>query len=265
MRGNHEGRRVPYILRAREFRLYTEDGKRLTDLWQAGGQAILGHTPSAVVRELKGAAERGLFAPFPHPFTGRFIKALSLLIPNRLFRVYADKERLRRALAGLSGAPLPDPAHVPITGAPIALWRPFLDCPQAPFLVPVLPWCLSPLVLAIEPDAICADIPASDTLPPVILAAATRSIYDLIAAKDRAGARFPRINEALTQSRWQRRGIYLHYTEPLTEAAYTGLFNRFLSAGFLLPPERGQVAILPPALSPGEEAQLAALLNSEER
>ncbi|MDR3145398.1 MAG: hypothetical protein LBU21_03905, partial [Treponema sp.] len=58
-------RLLPRIRRARDFRLYTEDGKRLVDLWQDGGRALLGHTPPALFREIKNTAARGLAAPLP--------------------------------------------------------------------------------------------------------------------------------------------------------------------------------------------------------
>jgi hypothetical protein len=68
--------------------------------------------------------------------------------------------------------------------------------------------------------------------------------------------------KALVQSPWQRRGVYLTLAAPLGEEAYTALFRRFLDQGFLLPPCPGQPLILPGQLSPGEEAALAALLES---
>ncbi|MDR2784383.1 MAG: hypothetical protein LBB83_00550, partial [Treponema sp.] len=68
-------RLIPAIRRARGFRLYTADGRRIVDLWQYGGRAVLGHTPPAVLREMKNTAERGLFVPFPGPQERRFLKA----------------------------------------------------------------------------------------------------------------------------------------------------------------------------------------------
>jgi hypothetical protein len=134
-------RSLPAIRRARDFRLYTEDGRRLTDLWQYGGHAILGHTPPAVLRELKNAASRGLFAPFPSCYEGRLIKALSRLFPGRIVRLYAGETSLRLALARAgydASAPFRDPAF-PASGAvappfppgksPPVLWRPFLEDP----------------------------------------------------------------------------------------------------------------------------------------
>ena len=59
------------VLRARDFHLYLE-----------GGKAVLGHKPPRVLVELKNAAERGLFAPFPHPLEKRLYKALAAAKPG---------------------------------------------------------------------------------------------------------------------------------------------------------------------------------------
>ncbi|MDR0561849.1 MAG: hypothetical protein LBG73_04090 [Spirochaetaceae bacterium] len=244
-------RQVPPVLRARDFRLYTQGGGRLVDLWQAGGAAVLGHTPPGVLREAKNAAERGLCSAFPHPMEGRFIKALARLFPNALFRVYAGEG----VVHGLSAQ----------------IWRPFLQdadpfaLPKGASLVkPVLPWALAPAVLVLaEPPESFGGIPPSDCVAPATLAGATRSVYDLIAAESTRGkADFPKIREALEDSPWRRSGIYLFYSEPFDDETYAGLFQRFLEGGFLLPPDRLLPAILPGILSPGEETKLARLLSS---
>jgi hypothetical protein len=273
---------VPPVLRAREFRLYTQGGGRLVDLWQDGGAAVLGHTPAGVLRALKNTAERGLFVPFPHPLERRFLKALAQFFPDRVFRCYADTPSLYRALA-VSGFPgagdesgaFFDPALAPSggKGGALALWRPFLadrkgavpadSSGMAPVLAPVLPWPASPRVLALDGALERASaFPPSDLISPAFLAAAIRGIYDLIAAgPERGEFRFRLIRKALAHSKWRRRGIYLSLTEGVDEAAYADLFRRFLDRGFLLPPARDLPLILPGVLSKGEEAQLARLLE----
>jgi hypothetical protein len=268
-------RSLPPIRRARDFRLYTGDGRRLTDLWQQNGRAVLGHTPSAVLRELKNAASRGLFTPFPGPCEARLIKALSRLFPGRLVRLYADPASLCRALvrAGYEGAaPFPDPAFPapspPDPSAP-SLWRPFLEdpLPAAEILIPIVPLPLAgaPCPLIID-RTLEARFPTSsqDLISPAILAAAARGVHDLIAALPVRKARgFPRVLKALRQSPWRRRGIYLtRETIPGVPGAetYAALFRCFLEKGFLLPPSPRYPLIIPGELSPGEEAALAGLL-----
>jgi hypothetical protein len=104
---------------------------------------------------------------------------------------------------------------------------------------------------------------AGETLSPVTLAAAARAVYNLIAALGQGRPPFQKISRALSQnSPWKRRGAYLSLSVIPDGEGYTALFRRFLDAGYLLPPRPGEPAILPGILSPGEEAGLAALLNS---
>jgi hypothetical protein len=269
---------LPRITRARDFRLYTEAGGRLVDLWQYGGRAVLGHTPPGLLRELKNTASRGLFAPLPSRAEGRLRKALALLFPNRDARFYPDEASLRAALAKAgypAAGPFPDPACRDFRPGPASLWRPFLADPgeterwpqDVPALIPVLPlpWPGAPWTLLAEPS-LAAAFPPSGLLSPVILAVAARCVHDLIAAFPGRGIKaFPRLKKALDQSGWSRRGIYLsppvHGGAGEDAADYTAVFRRFLDAGFLLPPDSREPVILPASLSPGEEAKLAGLIR----
>jgi hypothetical protein len=262
---------LPPVLRARDFRLYAgvksvKSGRlRLVDLWQNGGAAVLGHTPPNMLRELKNTASRGLYAPFPHFLENRFKKALSQLLPERGFILFA--------------APPPG-LETLINNREAGLWRPFAD-PKSPFavedgapgiLVPVLPgiqgWRnnlpLGLCVLAVKPDKEAACLCAEENLPPVLLACAARGIYDLIAWPDRGRPAFPRIAQVFQKGslRWRRKGIYLSLKKRTEAPEWEALFRQFLSAGFLLPPDPAQPLILPGVLSDGEEAKLAALLRA---
>ena len=271
-------RLLPRVLRARDFHLYLENGKRLTDLWLAGGRAILGHKPPRVLGELKNAAERGLFTPLPHPLERRFLKALGELFPGKVFRLYADTGSLRRALEDA-------------TEKKVSLWRPFMEAytdsmssddissddmlsdrilsddtinssqKEAPVLVPVLPWPLGPEALVLEKD-MDASFPAGEIIPPVLLAAATRALYDLLAALkdgDRVRRVYPKVEKAVKGGPWRRRSIYLTTGE--NGENYAALFRRFLEGGFLIPPSPAEPLILPAVMSDGEEAKLAGLLK----
>ena len=255
-------RLVPRVLRARDFHLYIEGGKRLTDLWRQGGKALLGHKRPRVVGELKNAAERGLFCALPHPLEKRFLKALAGLFPDRAFRLFLNEGSMHRALgkAGVSG-------NVP-------LWRPFLEKVTVTFFTPVLPWSLGPEVLVLE-KSLDASFPPGDLIPPVLLAAAARALYDLAAVlKENKIPRYPKIEKALSQSHgsgtggassggsgvWRRQGIYL--TTELNKTNYAELFKKFLEGGFLIPPSSEEPAILPFTMSQGEEAKLAELIQS---
>ena len=254
-------RKIPNVLRARGFRLYLSNGKRLVDLWLTGGAAVLGHTPPNILRELKNTASRGLYSPFPHFTEARYLKALSKIFPNRVFRLYA--------------AP-PQELSVLFNNGSAKLWRPFTN-PSDPFavtenssiLIPVLPgiqlWRgglpLGLCVAAAESETLFANLPQSDILPPVLLATAARGIHDILSAPNRAALKFQRIEKALKNSRWQRHGIYLELKEKAETENWSALFQKFLEAGFLLPPAPSFPLILSGELSDGEEAKLAAVLG----
>jgi hypothetical protein len=274
-------RLLPPVVRARDFRLYTQNGRRLVDLWQHNGAAVLGNTPTGMLRAFKNTAERGLYSPLPHHQERRFHKALSALLPGMGFRLYRGDAALLRAL-GIDAFPDPalgsalPPATQPAT--PL-LWRPFLgivfpsNCP----LIPVLPepWPDALCVLALPPvlaESVPAETapvetapepPPPQLIPPTILAAASRGVYDLIAAKTvRGRLDYPRVEQALIGNKWRRRGIYLSLSSLVDNETYAALFQRFLDHGFLLPPVQTHPLILPGILSPGEEAKLAELLNN---
>ena len=263
---------MPNVLRARDFHLYLEGGKRLTDLWRCGGRAVLGHKPSRVLAELKNAAERGLFAPLPHPLERRFLKALTAFFPGRAFRLFRNEDALRQALteAGLSpaiDAPFADPAF-PCRGgekAPVSLWRPFLEeTVTDTVFVPVLPWPQGPAVLVL-PESMEDTFPAGELIPPVLLAAAARALYNLAAVRKtfgvkRGGPEYPKLRKALDGGQWQRRGIYLTAKADTSGETYRTLYLRFLEGGFLLPPVLEEPAVLPLVMSAGEESKLAKLL-----
>ena len=258
-------RQLPWVLRARDFHLYLEGGKRLLDLWLSGGRALLGHKPPRVLGELKNSSERGLFAPFPHPLERRFFKALECFFPNRIFRLYEDRFSLCRALdeAGIKHSRLLDPAfpEQDTDANGIHLWRPFLEKLPSVF-IPVLPWQLGPDVLVLKRGE--EEFPPGDLIPPVLLAPAVRSLYELAKImKAQSILKFGKIERALVKSRWRRKGIYLTLKPDIEKAEYETLFKCFLEGGFLIPPSSSEPAIIPFEMSPGEEAKLAQLLSEK--
>jgi hypothetical protein len=275
------------VLRARGWRLYTEGGKRLVDLWQYGGRALLGHTPPQLLRAFKNVAERGLFAPLPNPAEGRLYRALSRLLPRRGFRLYRTEAALEQAVAAGGFSPSTVDPALGMDGAvpencPL-LWRPWLRDPAvlnpglpvvegAPLLIPVLPLPFpgAPAILALDP-ALEDRFPPVPPLSPAAAAAGERAVLALLAAPGRSLT--AALDRVLTAgSFWKRRGIYLHY-DPVDAAASAGngpapeyktVFMDFLAGGFLLPPSREEPAIIPGELSAGEGAQLAKLAGGQD-
>jgi hypothetical protein len=218
--------------------------------------------------ELKNAAERGLFSPFPHPLERRLTKALAVFFPDRSFRFYNDplsmfhaiKKALPDECTSFQAATIPDPAFPDSNAekAIVSLWRPFVEpVPKTPILIPVLPWPLGPAVLSLD-KSLEAFFPQGELIPPVLLAPAVRALYDLAAQiRNPNRQKYYRIEKAIADV-WQLRGIYL--TTRVDREKYAELFRSFLEAGFLLPPQASEPAILPAIMSKGEETQLAKLL-----
>lgn len=265
--------RLRAVRRARGFRLYLADGRRIVDLWQCGGAAILGHTPHRVLGALKNTAARGLFASFPGPLSRRLERLLSTLVPGfPAVRVFADRSDAESALreAGFAAARLSD-FHDPGLRDPqpedaFAWWRPWAPMtPGARILAPILP---VPLPLAARPIAFlmrpetAQSFPLSSQASPLFLSLAVRAVADLIAALPFRTALPPLIEKARkVPGAPVFRGPYFALPAASDPPAYSAAFDRFLHRGFLLPPDPRLPAILPYEASDGETAALASLLS----
>jgi hypothetical protein len=240
---------LPPVKRARGYRLYTE-GRRFVDLYLDGGRAVLGHNAANVLRELKNAAERSLFAPYPSFYARRFEKALSLLFPGIAFAVYVSMEAVPSAIRDVT-----------------KIWRPYMgDGTGDGSFLAILPHPLAPVILAAHPQDECAvqgighDCPRQ--ISPVIMALSIRAIYDALHNPDRGRVVYRRVEAALAGSVWRREGIYVVLKERVTDEEWTRIFRRFLEAGFLVPPTQQDPLVLPGELSPGEENALAGCLQN---
>ena len=232
---------LPPVKRARGYRLYTESA-RFVDLYLDGGRAVLGHNPPGVLREMKNAAERNLFAPYPSYYTRRFEKALSLLFPGKSFVGYGSMEAVPSAIREKT----PE-------------WRPYMQWAGEDALA-LLPHPLAPAVL-VTGMAAGNERYRTVPLPPVILALTTRAVYDMLHCPERRAVVYPQVNEALAEGSWTREGIYVRLKKQAADEEWARLFRRFLDAGFLIPPTQRDPLILPGELSPGEEKALAECLR----
>lgn len=57
---------LPFILRAKEYYVYDEKGKRYLDLYVGGGRYALGHRLPHRLQMIKNILSRGLFSNYPH-------------------------------------------------------------------------------------------------------------------------------------------------------------------------------------------------------
>jgi hypothetical protein len=256
---------VPRIRRARDFRLYDVAGRRFLDLWQAGGEAILGHRAARAGSALKAALDRGLAESLPTPWESRLVSALAARFPSyRTVRLFTSRERALEAAARVLGttvtaADLADPGLGTRGTGQVGLWRPFLpEDPPWRVLLPVLPFTLggSPAAACFR-DALPDDVGPSDTVSGIAAIAALRGLAGL--GQVRSGEPFgPRDLDGCPG--WERRGPYLRPVFPA--GAYSEAFRAFLGRGVLLSPFYPGPSILPGEASDGERRLLLSLFHS---
>ena len=282
---------VPLIRRARDYHLYTVDGRRLLDLCLDGGAALLGHRPERLGRELKDPMARGLIGNLPSVHAGRLTRVLRRLLPeHRWFGVAASADAawrlLRGRVAGLPATPAEaaDPLRDPHwREAPVAWWRPL--CDQQPLggtwladgpaaLLHRLPFRIGagPVTVSTrhpgEPAAQGADAHGADahgavaagaevSVSPLLLSGAAAALSHLArAAPERlqSAASWPH-----RVTGWRRSGVYLIADYPARD--HRRVHAAFLAAGVLLNPRYPGPAILPATVSRGERQLLKRLFG----
>ena len=93
----------PAVKRARDFKLYTYDGRVLLDLYRENGRAFSGHKSGKLVLTLKNAAEQGVFCSYPSVYGGRLQKALRTLFPAFPYSaVFSGESAARRRTPSLT-------------------------------------------------------------------------------------------------------------------------------------------------------------------
>ena len=273
---------LPRIRRARGYRLYTTDGRRLLDLYLDGGGALLGHRPDLLGRHLKAVLGRGLTAALPSRYGAHLLRALRQALPGqRWFGVAVTRaEALRLLCARLGLATVPrvaDPLlDLDWRRAPVAWWRP-LSAEQPPAaawpepgpaaLVHRLPFALGagPVTVSTgaggDPGAAGAapHLAGADTVSPLLLAGAAVALQRLQRSPE-ARPPGPAAGWPAPAPGWRRNGVYVVAEFP--ERHYPAVHAAFLAAGVLLNPHYPGPSILPGSASPGERALLRRLFRT---
>lgn len=252
-------RAIGPVRRARDYRLYTQNGKRLLDLCQDGGLAILGHRSPRLTLAFKNALERGVTTALPSVYLERLETAVRRLVPEAIcIRVYRNLDRACAVLSAWLDRPitLPDIADPVLTArGDTWFWRPFLPSERLLPVVRALSGVEGGVVLPVLPSLGESPpqvvlfgkegAPPSDLVAPMRLAALVRGVYDLAAAMEPAPLALPGFRHV---------GPYL---VPSTDGEqYRRRFERFLEEGILLSPCASIPSILPAVRSRGEEALL---------
>ena len=259
---------LPTVRRARDFHLYTEDGRRLLDLYLDGGGALLGHRSDRRAAEMKNVLGRGLAGNLPSGYGARLARILRHVLPGHgWFGIAASDDdawrllRERRAGAVPSLGEVADPLYDrDWRTAAVAWWRPlcgeqppdgaWLDGGPAallhrlPFRIGAGPVTVStrePVTGAAQPHAV-------GSVSPLLLSGAAVALGHLArgAPQRLAGAaRWPSKLGA-----WRRSGVYLLADYPRRQHA--AVHAAFLAAGVLLNPDHSGPNVLPGSASPGE-------------
>jgi hypothetical protein len=288
-------RLLPPIRRARDYRLYAEDGSRFLDLWQDGGRGVLGAKGTGLGTILKAEVDKGRAKPLPSLDEARLEKEILSRWPAfTTIRFYANAERAEAAIArafgqegklGASGALgdgasalVFDPARreAPEAGnagkeAPVLLIRPFgehlmkegqaakyraADFRAAALLLPC-PATFAPAPLLFSKAEDAADL-GGDLIAPLALACAYRSLREYGAYSKRVDEAFWRRADRRIKALFERVGPFLYPRCP--PEAYGELFAQALKRGVLLSPDYGLPSMLPGEFDDGELKKLSSIL-----
>ena len=135
------------VNRARGPFLYTEKGKRLTDLYQENGRAILGWGGSSAFTMLKNAIDRGATGSFKTCFSGRLEKSVNALFfgCERKVFIFAKKSDCLSTAVKIS----PQNTFVWKPWSEVAFENDNADCI---IFEPPLPWTSGIYILAVKTD-----------------------------------------------------------------------------------------------------------------
>jgi hypothetical protein len=260
-------RLLPPIRRARDYRLYAEDGSRFLDLWQDGGRGVLGAKGTGLGTLLKAEVDKGRAKPLPSLAEARLEKEIRSRWPGyEAIRFYATPERAEAALAralGLdkAGGLVFDPARRDETSgrdAPALLIRPFSehlikDDEAAHYRAAVLllpcPAAFAPVPLLFSKPEDAAGL-EGDLLSPLSLASAYRSLREYTAYSKRFAEVLWRRADKRTGRLFERRGPFLY--PRCAPEAYGELFKAALKRKVLLSPDHELPSILPGEFDDGE-------------
>jgi hypothetical protein len=221
--------RYGFIRRARLCYLYTQSGKRLTDLYQEAGRAILGWDGGNARTVFKNVLNRSAAGSFESEESRRLEKAVQILLPDY------------HCVRWYSGIPSPLPLWRP--------WQPNQPDAEAVLFLPPFPLASDCVILAAKPHAQtdlalrCLSELPSTLLAPCLLAGITRSIYDLI-------QELPLRNETgwsrwdkLLSPYWDRQGPYLF--PKMSRDDYSAFASACLDKGVVISPDYDIPSIVP--------------------
>ena len=251
------------VKRARGYRIYTQNGKRILDFYQDGGKSLLGSRPKGVSLALKKEIEKGCFSSFPSSYEKRVIKAVARLAGTGSFSgaLFQSVRDLMDYISAVEKRECVIREYIMFAeksetsaAKDACFWHPFSPLSLASLLdscryvIPLLPFPgnFSPAVLLSKPARVATPVP----VPPVLLSgleAAANALIPFIASSPYTHweKHLHRIEKI-----WK---ISTPYLQPLySEEKHDFVFRTFLENGILVQPEFSMISALPAEISEGE-------------
>jgi hypothetical protein len=271
-------RKIPTVVRARDFHLFDLKGRRYLDLFRNGGRALLGHRPEKVYRDMKTQLQKGAVAEAPSVYEPRLLRLLGQLFPgNNTIVLYRSFDRALVAASKFSGMPVDEEDILepffafPAKDCPAVYHRPLSGYGDkgghkgygdkgglrgglrgglvggSSIIFPVLPFPggFAPQPVVFPPESSGRRLLEGDLLSSALLAGLLRSIHDLLKVEEQ-----PDIWKDWKLPGWKRFSCYVFPDFPLDR--YEEVFDLFLSEGILLSPDPRRPSILPLRFSRGE-------------
>ncbi len=262
---------LPPVRRARGYRLYTVDDRRILDLYQEAGRAALGHRPGKLVHDIKNVLERGVLSAFPSRELARARRHVRDLFPSP-----ADADPILEVRFFLTDrlCPVPDRSVVDLahpqlqahdaTGdaSPVPLWRPWLPeermqkalalFSQSGVMIAHLPL---PSLFAVQVRIYCTAGQPDRPIPEGALvgepALKALSVTSVLLAKAPAPVVTPLDGfDSLGPYLWMRDRERVSFPE------YQRRFAEFLDRGILISPHPLVPSVFPAEISDGERRLL---------
>ena len=275
---NEIKKRYGNVKRARGIYLYTEKGVRLTDCYLDGGRGILGHGGGKAKTAFKDCFERGANGFYDSGLLPAFEKSVKKLLPAEYTEIRLYSEKTAAMLGGTS---------VSLDGAsekanPV-LWRPWLDFAgkiteqptgypkievvynvtgDFPAVVKILPpftYATDICVYAFSEKSYknLAELPQNDVVPSPLLAAYTRSFYDLLNSFSLFTEKDFKANSKALEPFFTRNQCYLF--PKISEEKYKDFVLKCLEAGIVISPDYNEPSIMPWRANPGDIKKIAHL------
>ena len=279
---NEIKKRYGNVKRARGIYLYTEKSVRLTDCFLDGGRGILGHGGGKAKTAFKDCFERGANGFYDSGLLPAFEKSVKKLLPAEYTEIRLYSEKTAAMLGGTS---------VSLDGAsekatPV-LWRPWLDfagkITEQPTGYPKIQVVYNtnevfPAVVKILPPFtyatdICvyafseksyknlAELPQNDVVPSPLLAAYTRSFYDLLNSFSLFTEKDFKANSKALEPFFTRNQCYLF--PKISEEKYKDFVLKCLEAGIVISPDYNEPSIMPWRANPGDIKKISKITLEE--